>query len=629
MIVHMTRLRIAGPSALLDRTLAFLQDAEVVHVVRPSIPQVHVSPTTERQLRASRRVLGNVDAAVRALGAPTHPVVARSPTSPAGAALRAGRVRREAERIQRALSSLADERSLLVRYEEFFRAFESLLGRELAWPEARAFYVIVRAGAEDMVPQLRKSLETAVDGEIELVARPLPSGETAVLVLASSGVSSKVAGLLSSARVDELPAPAGLGESSILRAMPALRARLRAVGEESASLEARRARLREAELPDLLGLGAWAHDRLLVLEARAQAHAGRHLFVIEGWLPRPQLADLVERAQRALGPDVLVEGVATESWMRTDAPVALSNPPLFRPFEVITRTLPLPRYGTIDPTPFVAVFFPMFFGVMLGDVGHGLLIGILALLLRWRSRPKSTTRSIAAIAGACAAFTVAFGFAFGEFFGDAGARLLGMHPHGFDRERAVVPFVELALALGVVHVLLGLVLAAVNAWRYGEKRRALGRGVAALMVALTVLALLVALKVLPAALFTPLVVALLVAFPVLVLLEGLVAVIELVGNFGQILSYVRIMAIGTASLMLAVVANQMLGAMGSLLVGVLFALLFHLVNFAMGVFSPTIHALRLHYVEFFGRFFSPGGTAYRPLVHWHPSVTGAPEERHA
>lgn len=631
MIVHMTRLRIAGPAAMLDRTLAFLQDAEIVHVVRPSVPRV-ISPATGRQLGESRRVLADTDAAIRALGEPSatsRRLTARAPLSPVRAALRAGRVRREAERIQRALSSMADERALLMRYEEFFRAFESLLGHELAWPEARAFYVIVRAGAKDVVPQLRKSLEAAVDGQIEVFARPLPSGETAVLVLASSGASSKVASLLASSRVDELPTPSGLGETSLLRAMPALRARLRAIADEASALEERRAKLREAELPDLLGLGSWAHDQMLVLEARGQAHAGPHLFVIEGWVPRPELPDLVARAQRELGPDVLVEGVATESWMRADAPVALSNPALFRPFEAITRTLPLPRYGTIDPTPFVAVFFPMFFGLMLGDVGLGLVLGILALVLRWRSKPTTTLRSIAAIAGACAAFTVAFGFVFGEFFGDLGARVLGMRPHGFDRERSIVPFLELALALGVVHVLLGLLLAAVNAWRYGERRRALGRGVAALMVALTVLALLVALRVLPSALFTPLVVALLVTFPLLVLLEGLVAVIELVGNFGQILSYVRIMAIGTASLMLAVVANEMLGAMGSVLVGVLFALLFHLVNFAMGVFSPTIHALRLHYVEFFGRFFSPGGTAYRPLMHWHPATRGAPEERHA
>jgi len=299
--------------------------------------------------------------------------------------------------------------------------------------------------------------------------------------------------------------------------------------------------------------------------------------------------------------------------------VALSNPPLFRPFEVITRTLPLPRYGTIDPTPFVAVFFPMFFGLMLGDVGLGAMLAGLAVILRLRSKPGTTLRSISAVAGACAAFSIVFGFVFGELFGDLGTRWLHMRPLGFDRQNAILPFLALTIALGVVHVVLGLVLAVVNAWRQGHRREALGRGVAALMVALTVLSILAALRLLPAALFTPLVVAVLVAFPILILLEGVIAVVELVSNFGQILSYARIMALGTASLMLAVVANRMVGAMGSVLVGVLFALLFHAVNFAIGLFSPTVHALRLHYVEFFGRFFSPGGTAYQPLTHWHPA----------
>jgi V/A-type H+-transporting ATPase subunit I len=85
------------------------------------------------------------------------------------------------------------------------------------------------------------------------------------------------------------------------------------------------------------------------------------------------------------------------------------------------------------------------------------------------------------------------------------------------------------------------------------------------------------------------------------------------------------MALGTASVMMAVVANRMIGAMGSLLVGLLFALLFHLVNFALGLLGPTIHALRLHYVEFFGKFYSPGGAPYRPLRHWSPGARATGE----
>jgi V/A-type H+-transporting ATPase subunit I len=118
--------------------------------------------------------------------------------------------------------------------------------------------------------------------------------------------------------------------------------------------------------------------------------------------------------------------------------------------------------------------------------------------------------------------------------------------------------------------------------------------------------------------FTPVIIALLVAFPILIAAEGLTAPLELLSMFGHVLSYARVMALGTASVMLAVVANQMVGAVGSAAVGVLFALLFHLVNFAIGLFSPAIHVMRLHYVEFFGTFYSAGGERFRPLTHWSP-----------
>jgi len=196
---------------------------------------------------------------------------------------------------------------------------------------------------------------------------------------------------------------------------------------------------------------------------------------------------------------------------------------------------------------------------------------------------------------------------------------LGLQPLVFGREEAFVPFLILAVALGVAHVLLGLSLSVISSFRKGERRESVGRGAATIMVILIIMALLAALEVIPSNLLTPAAIGLLIAFPVLVIAEGLIGAIELLSTLGNILSYARIMAVGTASVMMAVVANRMVGAIGSVAVGVVFALLFHLVNFALGVFSPTIHMLRLHYVEFFGKFYSPGGARYQPFGHWRPN----------
>jgi V/A-type H+-transporting ATPase subunit I len=360
---------------------------------------------------------------------------------------------------------------------------------------------------------------------------------------------------------------------------------------------------------------AAAEDRLRELEALPLSGVTPRAFVLQGWVPARSRNDLVKRLDSEFGDAVVVSDVAREEWVSQQAPVVLSNPRLLRPFETLIRLLPLPRYGTIDPTPFVAVFFPAFFGLMVGDIGYGLVLAGLALLLHRVSRPGTLLRNVAEMAGPCALFTIIAGALFGELFGDAGQRWFGLRPIWFDRHEAMIPFLLLAVALGAVHVLLGIGLGAVSMFRE-HPRQALGRGLSALMIVLVIFALLAAVNVLPRAFFTPAVIGLLAAFPVLIVLEGIVAPIELLSTLGNILSYARIMALGVASVMLAVVANRMVGAIGSVAVGVLFALLFHLVNFAIALFSPAVHALRLHYVEFFGKFYSPGGVRYEPFGRW-------------
>jgi V/A-type H+-transporting ATPase subunit I len=429
--------------------------------------------------------------------------------------------------------------------------------------------------------------------------------------------------LLSEAGVQALSLPDQFEEESVGATIQRMQARLEELPGQLATIERERKRIAAERGRELAWIQATVRDHLATIEAMQKAVVTPRAFVLEGWIPSVVRPDLDRQLRKSFGDQVEVEAVSSEEWAGDTVPVVLNNPRLFRPFEAITGMMPLPKYGTVDPTPFVAIFFPMFFGIVLGDIGYGTLLGLVSTILRLRSKPDTTLRSISEIGIACSVFTIIFGFLYGELFGDLGHRV-GLHPIILNREEAFFPFLGLAVALGVVHIVIGLLVGAVKMFR-GDKRRAIGKGMAAVMVVLIVLALMAAFDMLPERFFTPLVITALVALPILIIGEGVLAPIELISTLGNVLSYARIMAVGTASVMMAVVANRMVGAFGAVWVGVLFALLFHLINFVLGVFSPTIHMLRLHYVEFFGKFYSPGGAQYRPFRHWSARESASAE----
>jgi V/A-type H+-transporting ATPase subunit I len=627
-IIRMTRARVLGPRDRLDEALDAVQDLGVMHLTGATaegrLRRVMPADRDERHARQLRDILKDLDAVRPKLGETPRVTASPLPAAPpafARWARTARRLRVGLERLETRRRALEEERVELTRLTQFVAAFHGLLPRGSAG-QMHSYYLVLRGEDAGAVARLREALGDILGDRFMLATTPLPSGELAAALLVPHAEQTRVERLLAEAGVHELPIPPAYAGRALIELIPELADRRGAVDAALTDLARQEAALLAGDRADLGLARAVVEDRLMELSARGQAGETPRGFVVEGWVPEAAVPRFERELLERLGPEVVCERVGREEWRGEDAPVVLTNPRLFRPFEAITRMLPLPRYGTIDPTPYVAVFFPMFFGLILGDVGHGLVLGLLAGLLHWRSRPGTTLRAVAEIGGACAVFSGLFGFAFGEFFGDLGRRWFGLRPLVLDREDALLPFLGLTVALGLVHVTLGFVLGIVNAVR-GHPRHAVGKTAALLMLLVIVSAILAAVGVLPAGLRTPAVIAILVLFPILIVAEGVIAPIELLSSFSNILSYARIMALGTASVMMAMVANRLAGTVGGVVVGILFGLLFHLVNFMMGVFASTIHGLRLHYVEFFGKFYSPGGQQYQPFTHWRPDRPAA------
>jgi V/A-type H+-transporting ATPase subunit I len=625
----MSRIRMLGPIDQLQPVLRRVQDLGLVHLAEPSetgaLKLMGLTPEQEQHVRGVRRVAKDVDVAIALLGEPPprSPRTAVELTLPK-AALIAGRARRKLESLAERQQDLEEERALLLKFRPFFSTFRKISESSLNLEGIRVFYLVLRDDGREELRRLRTALRQVLGDGFELLTQPSESDEAAMLLAVPAANGAKAEQLLTEAGVTALSLPDEFEEESVGATVQHMQARLDELPGDLAEVDRERKSIARERGRDLARIQAYVQDHLATIEAMEKAAVTKRAFVLEGWIPNAAEAELERRLSKSFGDAVEVEPISSEEWAGEPAPVVLKNPRLFRPFEAITRMMPLPKYGTVDPTPFVAVFFPMFFGIVLGDIGYGVLLGVISLVLRLRSKSHSNLRSISEIGLACSLFTIVFGFLYGELFGDLGHRI-GLHPIIFNREEAFFPFLGLAVALGIVHIVLGLVIGAVKMFS-GDKRAAIGRGMAAIMVILIALALMAAFGMLPERFFTPLVITILVAFPVLIIGEGVLAPVELVSTLGNVLSYARIMAVGTASVMMAVVANRMTGAFGGVVVGVIFALLFHLINFVLGVFSPTIHMLRLHYVEFFGKFYSPGGSKYEPFRHWSPREN-ATEER--
>jgi V/A-type H+/Na+-transporting ATPase subunit I len=618
MIISMAKVRVLGPKDRFDAALGAVRDFGKMQLAevppRSGVEHARLTPKEERRRAQLTRVLADVDEALRLLAADGAATDAGAATTAdlARWARLAERSAREGRALRTRETGLEEERALVTRYRDFLSAVLPAVRRVAGSPRLTSHAVVVPASSRPTVDALTNALRDQLGAEFTMTAHELPGGDLAILLVLPREFSERLDARLAEARVPEVPLPQAYRDVPLEQAVPKMLARLVEIPVELETCAHERQALAASRGGELRRARAAIDDWLSTAAAHERTAVTPHAFAIEGWVPERAVPELTRRLAAAAGPSVVIETVAREEWGKEDAPVVLSNPLLFRPFEKLIALLPLPTYGSIDPTPFVAVFFPLIFGMMLGDVGYGALLAGLALVVHARAKPGSVLRAAAEIAGPCAAFAIIFGVLYGEYFGDAGMLLFGIHPILMDREKAVFAALALAVGLGVVQVVLGLVLGAVTAI-HKEPKHALGSGVSALMVLLVVGALLAAFEVLPSQLFTPAVIALLVAFPVLVFAEGLIAPVELLSTLGNVLSYARIMAIGTASVMLAVVANRMVGAFGSAVVGLVFALLFHLVNFAIGLFSPAIHALRLHYVEFFGKFYSPGGRPFHPF----------------
>jgi V/A-type H+-transporting ATPase subunit I len=650
-IAEMEKLFIAGPKRLAPAILENLQRAGIVQIDPLNTDEINpyrLSREEESLLRRWGAVATSADHALRLCGLRADPSANPFAGDLKGAEAAASAAEQRVAVLVEAQQRLGQELELIEQYRPVVELLAEIVQGldESPWLAVLSFLV----GRDEDLLSLVQELELALDDRFLLVqGRVNGTIAAAIVVLKRDAEDAK--GVLSHQGLGELPLPEKYGGMSLKAMASQLRERSRQVPQSLASSEEEMHRYLRDSDRILKSLWNRAKDESARLFALRNMAAVRYGFALFGWVPARLKRRVVGEMDRF---DTQIHYTFEPPEIQHEAarvPVLLENPEWIKPFEPLISFLNTPLYGSLDPTWVVAVFFPFWFGMIVGDIGYAAVFAGLAWYLSRYVRRNQTLRvdffkmrlapdRLAQVVRAMKPmilWTMLWGLLYGEFFGDFLQRLRifgtlqhpGWIPLLIPRTDTVATangLILFSIGFGVYQVLYGFYLKAVRTRRSVEKMHfweACGYfgGVAALvMFAYAFMA-----KDYRWWLVTPMVVGAALFLLGMLRAKAPLMLAELPTQGGHIMSYIRIYAVGLASAILANLATELgfslchlLGNAGfiiGMIAGLLIGLLLHALLILLLTVSHFLQPIRLIWVEFFTKFdfYSVSGRPYRPF----------------
>jgi len=525
-------------------------------------------------------------------------------------------------------TTIESELALLARYEPILHKIQPLAKQIVTTGAYESVALLVERRYKGALEQLKVEFDKITHKQCEIVSTDVDEDTTAVIVVFNKAYSEPLHKFLAMENVNQIRLPSDFQGMPFDVAYDELKARRSTLPDElkkvSTELEAMSLKWQMflTTIRDVL------IDKTAEISAIPKFGRTEYAFVVTGWMPVSDIKGLRASVSERWVDDVIINQTEIREEEFGETPVALKNPKVIEPFQKLLGVYGVPRYGTMDATWMLFVFYPLFLGMIVGDAGYGLIMLGLVLWLRFKFKENDGIKMATSILGPAATSVIAFGFLYGEFFGDVlGPKYLniirpfsiGPVEFPFIRTHFITQFMLIAIAVGVVQIVLGLVFGVVNAVRTKNRHHLYEKGGILTLLFSVAIAVVIAVfaelfgswSVWGQLVFAGLA---LVGFVYAIKGGGVMGVIETIESVAHMASYIRIMAVGLAGAIFADAINEIVAGTGNVAIGALIAVVLHGLGFVMAAFSPSIHALRLNFLEFFGKFYETGKQEYSPFT---------------
>ncbi len=648
MIVGMSRVMVVGPKRLLSSVLEEIQRLGTLHIDRIESTEIpHLSPLRLAETEALivqrlEQALTRADGLLTLLpqvGNGTLPLAEMATMNVDDLDEQVARLERRVRDLTRRRLELEEERTLIDAYEGAVRVLSPLLRALSASKALEAVGFLLNTNDLTVIAALRNELNKATGGRVEVVSRTVDERRIGVVVASLRRDGEQVRAILSRAGGAELRLPTRFAQPDPAETIALMERRRIEIPQELDRVEQELMQIAKAERARISAIRAEMADRLAQLKVVPDLMQSRYTFILHGWAPTRTVSEFRGALRSRIGPDIVVYDQPADPHHDPErVPVLLDNHPLIRPFQRLIALFQPPRYGAWDPSPVMAVTFPIFVGLVIGDVGYGLLVFLLGWLFRNRARagraleirflslrfPVPLLADISYLMRVCASWIILFGVLYAEFFGNLPELLFHVRPL-FDRVEEKDQYFVLVIAAGIFMIFLGLVIHLALSLRHRHTVGVFESVVLILGTAGLLLFLGARGQLLPAGLervgLELFLGAVVVAGVSLVLerdvMKRFLWILESTTAFGHVLSHARLMAFGFAAAALPAAANRLGAQAGNvgIVVGILVAALFQTLFLVFTILGHVIQPARLHWVEFFTKFkfHEETGRPYRPF----------------